>query len=45
MKLNIKEVKKKKNSKIVSSNEALKEVVKLDWTEEVLNGNKKVVIK
>ena len=37
MKLNLKELRKKKNSKIVSSAEALKDVVKFNWTDEELN--------
>ena len=45
MKLNIKELKKKKNSKVVSSKEALKEVVKFNWNEDVLNDKKKVIVK
>lgn len=45
MKLNIKELRKKKNSKIVSSPEALKDIVKFNWTDEVLNGQKKVIVK
>ncbi|EJT6154948.1 hypothetical protein N2W29_003108 [Clostridium perfringens] len=45
MKLNIKELRKKKNSKIVSSEKALNDVVKFNWTDEVLRGQKKVVVK
>ncbi|MBU3105106.1 hypothetical protein [Clostridium gasigenes] len=43
MKLNLKELRKKKNSTIVSSEQALKDVVKFNWTDEVLNGQKKVI--
>lgn len=33
-----------KPSKIVSSKEALKDVTRFDWAQEVTNGNKKVSI-
>lgn len=34
-----------KNSKIISSKDALKDVIPFEWNEEVLNGEKKVIIK
>lgn len=45
MKLNLKELRKNKNSKIVSSEKALSDIVKFNWTDEVLNGEKKVIVK
>lgn len=33
-----------KQADIVSSKEALKDVTPFDWSEDVLNGNKKVLI-
>ena len=45
MKLNLKELRKKKNFKTVSSEQALKDVVKFNWTDEVLNGQKRVIVK
>ena len=36
---------KNKNRKIISSKEALKDVDKIKWSNEVLNGEKKVIIK
>lgn len=44
MKLNFKELRKNQKSKIVSSKEALKDVISFEWSEEVLNGNKKVIV-
>lgn len=43
MKLNLKELRKKKNFKTVLSEQALKDVTKINWTDEVLNGNKVVI--
>lgn len=40
MKLNLKELRKKKNFKTVSSEQALKDVTKINWSNEVLNDNK-----
>lgn len=42
--INIKKLRENKNSKIVSSEEALKGVEKFNWTDEVLKGNDKVII-
>ena len=44
MKLNFKELKRKKKSKTVTSEEALKDMIPFDWSEEVLNGDEKVII-
>ena len=44
MKLNSKELIRKKKSKIVTSEEALKDIIPFDWSEEVLSGDKKVII-
>ena len=44
MKLNLKELRKTKKTKIVSSAEALKDVVRFDWNETVLNGERKVIV-
>lgn len=41
-KLNIKEL--TKNSKTISTEEALKDVVPFQWSEEVLSGKAKVII-
>ena len=32
-----------KNAKIISSEESLKDIVPINWSEEVLSGNKKVL--
>ncbi|MGL4849712.1 MAG: hypothetical protein ACRC28_12450 [Clostridium sp.] len=45
MKLNLKELREKKNSKVISSKEALNDVIKFDWNEDVLCGEKKVIVK
>lgn len=34
-----------KNSKVISSEEALKDVEPFNWSEDVLKGDKKVIIK
>lgn len=45
MKLNLKELRKTKNFKTVSSEQALKDVEKFNWTDEVLSGRRKVIVK
>ena len=45
VKLNLKELIEKKDTRVISSEEALKDVKKIDWSEEVLNGNSKVEVK
>lgn len=35
---------KKKTSKIISSKEALDDVTKIDWSEDVLNGKETVAV-
>jgi hypothetical protein len=44
-KFSIKELLKNKKTKIVSSEEALKDIIPVDWSEDVLSGKKKVIIK
>ena len=44
MKLNIKKLRKNQNTIIVSSKEALVDVTPINWSQDVLDGNKKVVI-
>ena len=45
MKLNIKKLRKNQNTIIVSSKDALSDVIKIAWSEEIINGNKKITIK
>ena len=45
MKLNIKKLRKNQNTIIVSSKDALSDVTKIAWSEEIINGNKKITIK
>lgn len=45
LKLNLKQLLEEKNTIIVSSEEALKDVNRINWSKEVLNGNKKVEVK
>ena len=43
--LNIKKLRKNQNTIIVSSKDALSDVTKIAWSEEIINGNKKITIK
>ncbi|MBO3398509.1 hypothetical protein JJB71_13270 [Clostridium perfringens] len=43
-KINIKKLKEKNGSKIISSEEVLKDVEPFEWNEEVLTGERKVVV-
>ena len=43
--MDIKSLRKTKNTIIVSSEESLKDVEPIEWSEEVINGNKQVIIK
>lgn len=45
MRLNIKKLREEKNTTIISSEEALKNVNPFNWSNDVINGNKKVEIK
>ncbi|WP_343339154.1 hypothetical protein TPELB_15090 [Terrisporobacter petrolearius] len=45
MKLNVKKLGKEKNTIIVSSKEALKDVSPIEWSKEVMSGEKKVEIR
>ncbi|MCC3866416.1 hypothetical protein [Terrisporobacter petrolearius] len=45
MKLNVKKLRKEKNTIIVSSKEALKDVSPIEWSKEVISGDKKVEIR
>lgn len=45
VKLNVKKLRKEKNTVIVSSKEALKDVNTIEWSKEVMIGEKKVEIK
>lgn len=44
-KINIKKLREKNDSKIISSEEALKDVEPFEWNEEVLTGKRKDIIK
>lgn len=43
--INIKKLREKKGSKIISSEEALKDIEPFEWNEEVLTGERKDIIK
>ena len=43
--MDIKSLRKTKNTIIISSEESLKDVKPIEWSEEVINGNKQVIIK
>ena len=43
-KLNISKLRKNKKTKIISLKESLKDVEPINWSEEVVNGDKKVNI-
>lgn len=45
VKLNVKKLRKEKNTVIVSSKEALREVNPIEWSKEVMTGQKKIEIK
>ena len=45
MKLNVKKLRECKETIIVSSKDALSDVTKIAWSEEIINGNKKITIK
>lgn len=45
MKLNTKKLRREKNTFIVSSKEALKEVNTIKWSKELMTGEKKIEIK
>lgn len=42
-KLNLTKIRKKK-SIIISTKEALKDVVQIDWSDDVLSGKKKIIV-
>ena len=44
MKLNIKKLRKNQNTIIVSSKDELADVTPINWSQDVLDGNKRVVI-
>lgn len=39
-----KEILENRNRRIISSSEALKDVIPMQWSDEVINGSKKVII-
>lgn len=41
MKLNVKKLRKEKNTITVSSKEALKDISPIEWSKEVISGDKK----
>lgn len=43
-KINIKKLRENNGSKIISSKEALKDVEPFEWNEEVLTGERRVII-
>ena len=45
MKLNVKKLRESKEAIIVSSKDELADVIKIAWSEEIINGNKKITIK
>lgn len=45
MKLNVKKLRKSKNTIVVSSKEALADVTPINWSHDVIDGNKKITIK
>ena len=44
MKLNVKKLRESKETTIVSSKDALSDVTKINWSQDVLDRNKRVVI-
>lgn len=44
MKLDIKKLREEKNTTIISSKESLEDIEIIEWSEDVLNGKKKVDI-
>lgn len=44
MKLDIKKIREEKNTTIISSEESLEDVEIIEWTEDVLEGKKKIEI-
>ncbi len=44
MKLDIKKLREEKDTTVISSKESLKDVENIEWSEDVLNGKKKVDI-
>ena len=45
MKLNVKKLRECKETIIISSKDALSDVIKIAWSEEIINGNKKITIR
>lgn len=45
VRLNVKKLVENKNTIILSSKDALLDVTPIKWSQEVVNGNKKVVVK
>jgi hypothetical protein len=43
-KFNIKELLKNKKTTIVSSEEALKDIIPIDWPEDIINGKNKIIV-
>ncbi|MGL6105752.1 hypothetical protein [Romboutsia sp.] len=45
MKLDVKKIRKEKNTVIVSSKESLKDIEHIQWSKDIIAGSKKVEIK
>ena len=44
-KLNLNELRKRKKTKIISTEESLEDIIPMEWSEEVLNGEEEIEIK
>lgn len=44
-KLNLNELRKRKKTKIISTEESLEDIIPIEWSEEVLNGEEEIEIK
>lgn len=44
-KLNLNELRKRKKTKIITTEESLEDIIPIEWSEEVLNGEEEIEIK
>lgn len=44
-KLNLYELRKRKKTKIISTEESLEDIIPIEWSEKVLNGEEEIEIK
>jgi hypothetical protein len=44
-KLNLNELRKRKKTKIISTEESLEDIIPIEWSEKVLNGEEEIEIK